>query len=490
MDSLMKKTNKTMMNILWFSAIAETLYIWFLSDTALVQKIIITAIFFTLALVTTTMRVKAFYPERIKYVMLVALAMVNFVFIYMFTDLNGIITAYLMVLLMGLYQDYKLVVAEGILCGAFIFMGYQLPGAERMFGAFFDTSGLINIYFTFFLFIYFVSTLCVTNSRLRKDVEHERETSELAKTQLENVFAVIRESIQSLTSASDILGKDIHTTHDITDEFLKAFQEISTQSQTQIQILNQVNKDLFEQREQLGKVNDATGEMSQFSSKSLQELQTSTENMKLLVTSMSHVTSDTKSAYDQSLALKEHTDSIGNVLTFINSISEQINLLALNASIEAARAGEHGLGFAVVAQEVSKLAEESQKSTVEIYNILNLIQVEVKNLTAEMQKIQHSVLEGKNQMDVVSTVFDAIANNSNVIADKSTIVKSMAGDVEAFSNNYAGKVQEVVASFDRSNERIHVLDGIAAEQEDKVNSIVSSNKEVKAIINKLEDIVS
>jgi methyl-accepting chemotaxis protein len=137
--------------------------------------------------------------------------------------------------------------------------------------------------------------------------------------------------------------------------------------------------------------------------------------------------------------LGDKSQQIGEILHAIQDIAQQTNLLALNAAIEAARAGDHGLGFAVVATEVRKLAEQSSQSSGEIAALLGEIQYGIGDSANAMTKVKEEVLTGIERVRETEINFDHILQSTTHIASQ---VQEMAATSEQMS---AG-AQQITAS--------------------------------------------
>ena len=169
--------------------------------------------------------------------------------------------------------------------------------------------------------------------------------------------------------------------------------------------------------------------------------------------------------------LGHESDKIGAIVDAISQIAEQTNLLALNAAIEAARAGEHGRGFAVVADEVRKLAEQSSQSAGEIAALITSIQNKSKQAVTVMEEGVRQVQSGTAAVDGAGATFHSIAGMVDKVAhdsmemeqairrlsENTNLISTAIEKISTMSRNVSGEAETVSAATEEQTATMHEI---------------------------------
>nr|MBP6409302.1 hypothetical protein [Fusobacteriaceae bacterium] len=209
--------------------------------------------------------------------------------------------------------------------------------------------------------------------------------------------------------------------------------------------------------------------------KSLEISHSSTSDIKKMSQSMGEITESVNETNQEIDKLNDISNNIGQIIISINGVAEQTNLLALNAAIEAARAGEAGRGFAVVADEIRKLAEQTNRETKKIEGLIDSIQNSVEKVKESGEGVKTKVDEGLK----LSKLAEVSITQISELTDKNALE----------INDIVTSVKEQSAASQEITIAISTITNNSTEIETLSVETSSISKEIKEIlVNKQKDV--
>ncbi|MEB1806115.1 MAG: methyl-accepting chemotaxis protein [Bacillaceae bacterium] len=481
------KRNKLVSNLLW-GAFILGLISNFISDVPIGGIIAYTITGMSLSIFFSIMAYKKWLPYSLQYYIAVGLGVLTFVMGVTSPKLSNYLMVYIGLVFITLFHNYRSIALSGgiglLLTNYFFFTlrDSMFIGQEN------------NILISLNVFVIIITGVLIAQARIgenmQKDVQTKGEEALLGKQKVDQLLAKVTNSVNVITEFSQQVKTNIEATQKVSTDLTSTFSEVARGVETQASTVSDINESMNDKNTAVQNVSTLTQSAKNIANETLNHTNRGNKQVNELSRTMDNVQSVITSAAVVMKDLNEQSQKISTILTTISDISNQTNLLALNASIEAARAGEHGRGFVVVANEVKRLAEDSQRSTKEIETILQDIKTKTEKVTEEVQKGEEIVGESIKVTEDTEVSFNEILRNTEEVVSFSQKLEEMVLLLESASNKISDELSEVTNVTQESSAMVEEVFASAEEQHQYIVEIIDSFKELEGLTKELNALVN
>jgi methyl-accepting chemotaxis protein len=339
-----------------------------------------------------------------------------------------------------------------------------------------------------------------------------------ASNQAGSATQQISTTIQEVARGTQEQSASVQETTASVEQLARAIDQIAKGSQDQAKSIEQTSASVAQLNSTIAQVASISKALQSAAEQSQAAAASGGDSVQKTLRGMASIKESTNSVGVRIQELQSYSEQIGSIVEAIDDIAEQTNLLALNAAIEAARAGEHGRGFAVVADEVRKLAERSSRSTKEIADLIAQVQKGTHEAVSAMDqgskevdlglelaqeagyalKEIHEGTKGAvqqvgqiasavQQMEAASQRVVSLMDSVSAVVEESTAATE---EMAASSQQVGGAIEKVAAVSEETSSSAEEVSASTEEMSAQVEELVAQSESLSAMAEELQGIVA
>ncbi len=306
---------------------------------------------------------------------------------------------------------------------------------------------------------------------------------------LQGIVQEIKHNADTLDSESEELSDVIGTTETALQQVSTAIDEVAVGSSSQARDTANAMANIQELNATLDTIGGAVADLAEKSGEASETSMQAKNTMSELIDINTRTKGNIDNIVVQSERNVEAANQINTILTTIEDISSQTNLLSLNASIEAARAGEQGRGFAVVASEIGGLAEGSAQAAKEIRNIIGRLVNDIQETSRLSGILNHSAVEQIEKLQATADMFDIVLQNVQNVSDEAMQIQQDVDSINAVKDSIGDTIESLSAISEENAAASEQTTASANAVSQDMGKISDVSQEVRTLSEKLKDMI-
>lgn len=314
--------------------------------------------------------------------------------------------------------------------------------------------------------------------------------SESINLMLHNLHALITKingTSQHVSAASEELTASAEQSVTATNQVAAAIGEVADGASSQMLDTQKSVQALEELNRHIQKIEATTVDVLNSSTESANQAEQGNSAISDALSQMDNIQASVGQTVEVVNRLGERSNEISQVAALINSIASQTNLLALNASIEAARAGEHGSGFAVVANEVRKLAEQTANSALAVADLIHAVQRDSESTASAMSQVNQEVQTGLQKVNHAGQSFTRILHGARQVSEQVNELTGITHQMSAQSIQVTSIIENMTVISEETAKHSQQVSATSQEQLATMEEITSSAESLSNMAIELQE---